>query len=375
MFKNVQSIADIQPFVYEKREIRFKSFPNGTTMASYLYKDSHTFDSPEARECRGILFSPEGPVCSRPLHKFFNIGESAELMPEVLKKRQDVVAIFKKLDGSMLATAWVSGQLQWRSMKVFDSDVVALTESFLVQQKAEHIQEFASKIASRNMTAIFEFLHPRARIVVDPVEPSLTLLHIRHNVTGEYVLLDKSHEAHALIEQYGIVRVQQLEGTSIAEQLDRLAGAIGEEGVIAQFSNGDMVKIKTPWYLRLHRSITFLRERDIARSALCGELDDLKVILREVDIDLTKVEKIEARVKDKLLEMTAEIANICEQDAQLTVKDFAQKYRKHPKFRLLMDKFKGLDGDLVKWYLQNNFRGDFSLEILADGALAEAIGG
>jgi RNA ligase len=109
MFKHITHISDVQPHVAHKEEIRFYKQPNGITMSLYLFMDSKTFDSPEARECRGAAFDEEGNLVSRPLHKFFNMGEKDYLTPEKLKERTDVAAVFDKLDGSMVATAWVKG--------------------------------------------------------------------------------------------------------------------------------------------------------------------------------------------------------------------------------------------------------------------------
>jgi len=89
--------------------------------------DSNTFDSPEALECRGIAFDQSGKVISRPLHKFFNVGEKEWLSSDSLMKRSDISAIFDKIDGSMIATAWVNGELRLRSKKEFDSKVVELS--------------------------------------------------------------------------------------------------------------------------------------------------------------------------------------------------------------------------------------------------------
>src|ERR1700751_866526 len=115
MFKHITHISDVQPHVAHKEEIRFYKQPNGVTMSMYLFMDSKTFDTPEARECRGSAYDEDGNLVSRPLHKFFNMGEKDYLTPDKLKERTDVAAVFDKLDGSMVATAWVKGDMVWRS--------------------------------------------------------------------------------------------------------------------------------------------------------------------------------------------------------------------------------------------------------------------
>lgn len=375
MFKAIHSIDDVRPFVQAKPEIRFTSLPNGTTLGCYMFMDSKTFDSPESLECRGIVFAADGSVCSRPLHKFFNAGEKVHLMPDELRKRTDLVRTYEKLDGSMLATAWVAGQLRWRSKKAFNSDVVKLTHDFLSQPQAQHLVAFATEVAQSNWTAIFELTHPEARIVVAPDQPRLRLLHVRDNITGAYLLLDPAHPIHALVARYQVVRCPEYTDRTVDELLDSLPGMTNQEGYVLQFANGDMVKLKCPWYQRLHRSITFLRERDIALSSLNEELDDLKAVMAEAGIDLAPVNEVESRVKASLLALTQDIDALCAIDANLDRKEYALKHRNHPLFGLAMAQRTGKDIQLNDWFIKNRLKPEFNLRVLADGARAEAMAG
>ncbi len=92
MFRVIRHVSDIRDEVAEKTEIRFLSQPYGLTVACYLFMDAATFDTPAALECRGITFDKTGAVVSRPLHKFFNIGEREETQPHKLLSRTDIAA-------------------------------------------------------------------------------------------------------------------------------------------------------------------------------------------------------------------------------------------------------------------------------------------
>lgn len=143
MFKTIRSIDDIKTAVADVKEIRFATLPNGVTVGCYMFMDSKTFEVPEALECRGIAFDQNGELASRPLHKFFNLGEKASLTRESLLAREangEVAAIFEKVDGSMIATAIVNGALHFRSKKVFDSPVVIAR--FLSRHNASEKIEF-----------------------------------------------------------------------------------------------------------------------------------------------------------------------------------------------------------------------------------------
>lgn len=375
MFKTINHINDIQPIVADKKEIRFLAQPNGVTVGCYMFVDSKTFDSVEALECRGIAFDKAGAVVSRPLHKFFNIGEKEDLTSERLLQRNDIAAVYEKLDGSMIATAWVDGELQWRSKKAFTSDVVKLATAFLNLPENEHVKNFACWVAREGMTAIFELTHPEARIVVQQDRPALRLLHVRDNITGEYVMLDPEHFIHRWVSHYRVPVVQRFDNLPIGPLLETLEGMQGKEGYVIQFKNGDMVKVKCPWYLRLHRSITFLRERDIVRLALNEELDDVKGSLVEAGIDLAGVNEVEARLKGILSGMLDEIESIYMRGRHLDRKHFAIATKAHPLFGLIMQRYSGKEVELTDWYSRTRLREDFSLRVLASDALAEAMDG
>jgi len=375
MFKTIRHISDVEPAVAGKKEIRFLSQPNGITLGCYLFMDSKTFDSPEALECRGIAFDRDGHIVSRPLHKFFNVGEKEWLAPDRLLLRDDIVAIYDKLDGSMVATAWVDDQLKWRSKKSFNSDVVNLATQLLDRPENGRINAFSREVASAGMTAIFELTHPDARIVVAQEQPELRLLHVRDNVTGQYVMLDAGHDVHDLIAGHRIPLVHRFDGLSLSSAIDSLADMQGREGYVVQFANGDMVKIKCPWYLRIHRSLSFLRERDIAWLALNEELDDVKGALVEAGIDLAAVNEVEARLKSMLAGFLDEIEAMWERGRDLDRKSFAIANKDHPLFGLAMQRYLGKEVTLLDWYGRTRLKDDFSLRALVDETLIDALDG
>lgn len=370
MFKIIETIDDVLPGIAGKKEIVVSRQPGGVQMVFYQFMDSKTFDTPEAIEARGIAFDQSGKIISRPLHKFFNLGEKEHLSLDNLRNQNNqIVRYFDKIDGSMIASAHLNGQLRWRSKKTFTSDVAQLAAK--ISPEGSNVYDFADELARRGYTAVFELTHPDARIVVKYNEPQMRLLHVRHNITGEYVMLDPNHDVHNMIEDFGIALVKPFDFQSIDEAVSSLTDMQNQEGYVAQFLNGDMVKFKCPWYLRLHRSITFLRERDIAVAALHENLDDVKNALREAGVDLSSVEEVETRLKNRLIGIRDEVSGVYESDRHLDRKSFAQKHMNHPYFGLLMSQYSGKEPDISGWFEKNHLRDEFSLRVLADGARAE----
>ncbi|ESQ87873.1 RNA ligase [Asticcacaulis benevestitus] len=375
MFKVIQHIDEVRGAVAHRKEIRFFEQPNGLTLGCYMFMDNDTFDTKEALECRGIVFDRHGAVASRPLHKFFNVGEREGQRVEQILQRNDVVAIYDKLDGSMIATAWHDGQVVWRSKKSFDSDVVRLTEAYLADPAHADVAAFAHEVARRGLTAVFELTHPGARIVVPQEMAQLRLLHVRDNVSGAYVLLDPDHEVHGLVSLYRVPRVAERKDLTLEAMFASLETMYESEGYVLQFANGDMAKVKCPWYLRLHRAATLLRERDVASLTLDEELDDLKGALRELGLDLTEVCAIESRIKANLLALNDEIEAAYQVSAHLDQKAFAIDHQGHALFKPLMKRYVGKDIDLIDFYRRNHLREDFSLRSLMGETLAEALDG
>jgi RNA ligase len=369
-FKSIYGINDIQAHVIYKPEIRWIRQNNGVTVGCYMFMDSHTFDAPEALECRGIAFNDDGKILSRPLHKFFNLGEKADA-----DLKRPIYAVYEKLDGSIISTSLtLDGGWCFRSRKSYDSDVVHLANEFVASQTQGDdgwgVASFCDLLTREGFTASFELTSPKAQIVIPHAETKLRLLHVRDNVTGEYVMIDDMHPVWGWIRTFDIELCPVIPHTSgIMDIVDLLENDTTREGVVVQFTDGDMIKIKTPWYKRLHRSISFMRERDIARLAVTGELDDVKANLRELGIDTAEVDAIETQVKLDLLAMSAGVVLATLDSATgISRKDFAIANKDHPYFGLMMAMFTGKEADYQGFYLKHKLDEKFTLRTLISSA-------
>ena len=371
MFSIIRSIEDVRPHVAHKQEFKFRKQSNGVTIGHYDFVDSKSFDTPESLECRGVAFDADGYICSRPLHKFFNLGEKEYLQKDQVLARSDLVGVYEKLDGSMIATAWVDGRLELRSRKRFDNAVTKLAWPLLLANPRMH--EFACIAAENGYTSIFELTHPEARIVCNPGEAQLQLLHVRNNVNGEYSLLQDGGFIRTLAYSFNIPTVERHDLT-MDQAIASLERMTHREGYVFQFADGTLVKVKCPWYVRLHTCVTFLRERDVARLALTGELDDVRAGLRETGHSLEPVDEVASKVKDRLISLQTEVDALCEDgnDRNFDAKAFALANNKHPLFGLAARQFRGQEINLPDWFLKNRLREEFGLRQLGSDALIEA---
>lgn len=369
MFKTIRTIDDVLPFVATKKEISRIPGPAGSTTLCYQFQDSNTFDSPEALECRGIVFDRNGNIAARPLHKFFNLGEHGETADTVDWSK--ATRVMEKLDGSMIHTVWLDGQLYLKSKKSFDNAQTKMAWEWLRRPENAEAMRCCEFYASRKWTLIFELTSPSNRIVVAYPETQMRLLHARHNQTGEYWSRD-ALDRHCA--SWGIPLVEEPPYSprrAVGYMLDELEDMTGVEGYVIQFTSGHMLKVKCPWYLQLHRTVSFTRERDIAEAALDERLDDIKAALAGMGHDLGPINAIESEVLVELLAVRAQVESTLAL-APSDRKTFATIFRDHELFHLLMPAFLGKDVDYKAWYRKNRLKQRWSLDPVADVALEDA---
>lgn len=378
----ITDLNDFRQSVIHKEEIREAEIGEGCTSFCYMISAESTFDTPLLRECRGIVFNTAGNfVSGRPLHKFFNLNEREETRVENLDWSK-VIRVMDKRDGSMIHTVWTMNGLRLKSKKSFESDVAKMAEDWMHSQPDLNVFRFCKKMQVLNKTAIFEWTAPDARIVLFYPQAELRLLHVRDNESGEYA---RPEDLRAWASEFGVAVVDELTLSELldlgfadpsflshSEIQDRIVNLVkrveGIEGWIVQFENGDMVKIKTEWYLKRHRAMTFIRERDIAQLVIDEGLDDMKSLLVSEGVDISEILKIEQAVVSEINEIRIWVEAVIAADGKMPRKDFALQYQKsHGEFGwfgLLMCRFTGKEPDYKTWYERYCLKEKWSLRQL-----------
>lgn len=362
------SLADFRSKVLTQEEIREADVGEDLVSFCYMISSSDTFNTPESRECRGIVFnSKTGKVVGRPLHKFFNLNEREETLVTNLDWG-NVSRVMDKRDGSMIHTVLMpDGSVKLKSKKSFESDVAKAAQKFF--DADPNFAEFAKYLKFYDATAIFEYTAPDSRIVLWYEEPSLTLLTVRNNKTGEY---SNFSEIDWISRKFGIPKVEQIlefyDEVSwkfdVMKMMEAAKTREGIEGWVVQFENGDMIKVKTDWYLKRHHAITFVRERDIAQLVVDEGIDDMKSMLVGFGIEVSEIIEIEDRVAHIFASLMKTVEEIYEQDKHLTVKEFAIKYKEHEYSGLLMSKYNGKEPKYKQFFERNYLKQNFSLRHL-----------
>lgn len=301
---------------------------DGYTVINYVVAGNDTFppvDSVQAailRECRGIVFDNEtGEIIARRFHKFFNLGEREELFAgniDLYKTHH----IPLKLDGSMITPIPVNGEIRWGT-KMGLTDVALQAEKYVEANPKYAV--FALAMIMAGQTPIFEWCSNKQRIVIDHTEDSLVLLAIRNNVSGRYNSR-KLLEVEA--EYFGIPIVSVID---TANNIDELSNEIraqeGTEGVVLTFDNGHMLKIKSDWYVRLHRTKDAISsERKIVDLMLNGNLDDLKPLMTKEDFDI--INSYETDFTDAVYGVSVDLCGLWSSLIDVDRKTFALHFMK-----------------------------------------------
>ena len=271
-------------------------------------------------QCRGLVTNSKGEIIARPFKKFFNYEEHK---PEEIPNEEFVV--YEKLDGSL--GILFNYQEEW---------ILATRGSFTSPQAIKGIEllkKYKYKYLPTDCTYLFEIIYPENRIVVDyGKEERLVLLgSIQTNTGKEYNINNENYEDLG----FEIVTTYKTWG----EGYDLLKEEISKdkEGYVIRFKNGFRMKIKGDEYVRLHRILTNVSNRDIWEYLKNGKSFD--ELLEKVPDEFN--DWVRDTVKD-LQNKFDTIKNNVEVDFKelINKKEFAEKIKDNPNKSFL---FKRLD--------------------------------
>ena len=205
-------------------------------------------------QCRGLVTNSKGEVVARPFKKFFNYEEHT---PEEIPN--EFFEVYEKLDGSL-------GIL----FNYKDEWILATRGSFTSVQAIkgrELLNKYDYNRLHKDYTYLFEIIYPENRIVCMYDFEDLILLGIIHTSTGGEVNVHNDDDEDIRIKNltrnlgFKIVTLYKTWG----EGFDLLKEEISKdkEGYVIRFKNGFRMKIKGDEYVRLHRILTNISNRDI----------------------------------------------------------------------------------------------------------------
>lgn len=310
---------------------------------------------PSALEARGIMFEIHGDgdvidIASRPMQKFFNYKENP--FTENVDFSKVTHAMIKE-DGSLISTYIHMNQLKLKTKGSVDSEqAIDAMEwinfdehySFLVDSRALTLQGY---------TVNMEWTSPRNRIVLGYEKDGLVVLNIRNNFTGEYMPYEKYPSS---IRKYTVMdEIEFIE--DIESFVHEIPAKNGMEGYVLRLDDGQMVKIKTDWYMARHRAKDSINTPKNLFKAIVGEeIDDIIVMFEEDKVAMKIITDMIDLVKPKFNHMIAKVELYHEANIHLERKEYAIKARdlNDGLMGLYMNMYTGKEND-YKAFAKKNF--------------------
>ena len=327
-------------------------------MASYT-----DFCEPFALECRGTMFemkTPEdfspwvpGPVrlAALPMHKFFNLNENPFTMNLDLSQ---TVGVMEKADGSLISTYTHNGSLRLKSKGSVASDQCIAAMKWLAED--EHFNFYCALVdwTGRGYTVNMEWCSPDNRIVLGYEQPHLEVLNIRNRQNGEYLFADDIESDSYLLEFWtNVVTI----GDPV-EFVEKVPALTGIEGFVVRTPD-IWFKLKTDWYLSLHRLKDSINSpRRLFEAVLDEATDDLRASFHDDPLALKQIADMEEYVIELYHEMAPTVETFYWVNKNLDRKEYAIKGQQELKpmyFSLAMQKYTGREPD-YKGFLKKQWK-------------------
>lgn len=336
MFPIITHIDQVLPAISGRKDF-VHAKKDGYQIIDYLYEDNDTFNDDIRMECRGIKFDEDGKIISRPFHKFFNYGQ--KLLTYDWNKPHRIMT---KADGSMVSSTLINGELRLCT-RMGITEQSEMAEMYLTDSQRNHLKQ----LNLQGFNAIFEFVSPDNRIVIEYDEPKLILLAVRNIFTGQYYRLGWLEREFENIDTHEFT----INDSTIEKLREETTGI---EGYVVAWADGTYVKIKSKEYGQMHRAVSYFQREDmILPIILDGQCDDIYPSLSQERAD--RLSKFEHEV---LREYHAMIAHVITQrhryiESGDSRKEFALWVNTNVQPGLRAAMFSAIDGKDVKESVRN----------------------
>ncbi|WP_406864525.1 T4 RnlA family RNA ligase [Streptomyces sp. HUAS MG47] len=244
-----------------------KSHPE-LPLSIYTYTRSAQYErvwTAVTTRCRGLVADDEsGRIVAHCLPKFFNVGEHASGQPYAPALPDEPFEVYDKVDGSLAVVFHYADR--WR---------IASKGSFISTQATWAQRWLDAKDTSAltpGVTYLAEILYPQNRIVVDYGERRDLVLLAAFGADGTEVPLAEAAPQWAsigsVVTVWPAMSLDELTKLTESNTLPGGGAATGTdaEGFVLRFASGVRAKAKIAEYVRLHKVLTGVTERDIWRS-------------------------------------------------------------------------------------------------------------
>ncbi len=337
-----------------------QSDSTGNLFRIFLYRlASYTeFQQPGALECRGHTFRIDAngnplEFASMPMNKFFNHGENPFVMGLDLGT---IAEVMDKLDGSLISTVITPEGFILKSTGSLNSEQARAATKLLYTDEYFELRAFCE--ASANLygyTVNMEYMAPDNRIVVGYMKPTLKVLNVRDNQTGEYIARDKYLlSAKFRVETHPIPDNGEEWLQSVYKSQDDI------EGFVVRLTCGTWFKVKTEKYCALHHtkdSITIPRR--LFEACVNGGADDLRAMFSTDAVAVMQIDEMDAKVRRIYNNLHMNVHGAYNSRKHLDRKDYAIAGQSCPivqgdgTFGLYMNLYLGKEANVSEFMIKN----------------------
>ncbi|MFI8519906.1 T4 RnlA family RNA ligase [Streptomyces sp. NPDC085481] len=214
--------------------------------------------------CRGLVADDRtGRIVALPLPKFFNVSEHETGRPYAPALPDEPFEVYEKVDGSLGVVFHYEGRWRVASKGSFIS-----TQATWAQRRLD-VADTSALVPG--VTYLAEIVYPQNRIVVDYGDRRDLVLLAAFGADGTEIPLDTAAAAWSgigtVVTVHPPMPLDELLKLTESSTLPDGAAATGTdaEGFVLRFASGVRAKAKIAEYVRLHKVLTGVTERDIWR--------------------------------------------------------------------------------------------------------------
>jgi hypothetical protein len=247
------------------------------------------------RGYRSVVVNAEGDIVSAGFPKFFNLGEAPDMDARFhAALAAGRVRYTEKLDGSLLIVSLHQGRL-WVRTRGTVEPVGAHAE--ILPWVHQQIQNWP-RIGSSHRSLLLEYTGPSNRIVVPYTEPKLTILGVAIHDDPENPIVPVGTGAAFLDDIAGVLALPVVDAVQVDTHLE-VDGWRNREGVVALWQDDEgvgLMKIKSDWYLRLHRVLSG-HPKSLVELVAKQNLRTIEEVGSRLELDYEMVSHIEPLVQ------------------------------------------------------------------------------
>ena len=201
---------------------------------------------------RSLIVSKDGTVLSSGFKKFFNKGEKPDCYPDPDKFNDWV--LYDKIDGSCLICDYVNNKFSMRTRGAASYKKQENYKDFeLLPKKYPQLVEFLKN--NQGYSLLFEIVTPNNVIVVRPKEVDFYFLGGVDKNTMEMITNSELYDIWGQIGYPKLPERYHLDSKPTTQSLSNLVKSWkNKEGIVLVYNDGqNRIKLKSDWYLQLHR--------------------------------------------------------------------------------------------------------------------------